>query len=260
MKATQRVFLRIAIAVGLFPLAWALAAAGAEKSKQVALAAEPVNNCLLCHGNKDVWEGETLNRYVTEKDFHNDIHWQKGLRCVRLPRRQREDRRSEPRSPEGRRLPLDQVARRHSGVLRPMPCGHRVHAPLSPLAADRPIGRVLDQRPRQALEDRRHEGGYVRFLSRSTARIGEGAGQTRHSPGERPEFARLSHPRGRDLREVPLRQEADGRPPLRRQAVVLRRIRPVAAERSRRGDDGQGRPCAATCNNCHGNHGACRRR
>ena len=68
--------------MGCFPWPGRLAAAGAEKSKQVALAAEPVNNCLLCHGNKDVWEGETLNRYVTEKDFHNDIHWQKGLRCV----------------------------------------------------------------------------------------------------------------------------------------------------------------------------------
>ena len=112
MKATQRVLLRIAVAVGLMPFAWPLAAADkpktvekapaavavekpktpekavvgkpAEKPKTVekAPAAEPVNNCLLCHGNKDVWEGETLNRYVTEKDFHNDIHWQKGLRCV----------------------------------------------------------------------------------------------------------------------------------------------------------------------------------
>ena len=37
--------------------------------------------CLLCHGNKDVWEGDQLKYYITEADFSADIHWQKGLRC-----------------------------------------------------------------------------------------------------------------------------------------------------------------------------------
>ena len=52
----------------------------AEKAGEE-LAAKP-NNCLLCHGNKDVWEGDQLRLYVTEKDFHSDVHWGKGLRCA----------------------------------------------------------------------------------------------------------------------------------------------------------------------------------
>gem|GEM_PF-348953 len=45
------------------------------------LAARP-NQCLDCHGNPDVWEGERLRLHVTEKDALGDVHWQKGLRCV----------------------------------------------------------------------------------------------------------------------------------------------------------------------------------
>jgi len=37
--------------------------------------------CILCHGDKELWEGERLRLYVTEKDLAKDIHWQKGLRC-----------------------------------------------------------------------------------------------------------------------------------------------------------------------------------
>ncbi len=40
------------------------------------------NNCLECHGNGDVWEGERLRLYVTEQKLAGDIHWQKGLRCA----------------------------------------------------------------------------------------------------------------------------------------------------------------------------------
>ncbi len=40
------------------------------------------NNCLECHGNADVWEGERLRLYVTEQKLAGDIHWQKGLRCA----------------------------------------------------------------------------------------------------------------------------------------------------------------------------------
>jgi predicted CXXCH cytochrome family protein len=57
-----------------------------EKDKAAAPPTPPPenteNNCILCHGNKDVWEGEQVKLCVTEADLARDIHWQKGLRCV----------------------------------------------------------------------------------------------------------------------------------------------------------------------------------
>jgi cytochrome b6 len=44
------------------------------------LPAKP-NNCLFCHGNKDVWEGDQLRLCVTENDFGRDVHSAVGLRC-----------------------------------------------------------------------------------------------------------------------------------------------------------------------------------
>ena len=67
-------------------------AAKAAERPGTELAAKP-NNCLLCHGNKDVWEGDQLRLFVTEKDFHSDLHWGKGFRCTiataAIPRRNR---------------------------------------------------------------------------------------------------------------------------------------------------------------------------
>jgi predicted CXXCH cytochrome family protein len=40
------------------------------------------NQCLLCHGNADVWDGEKVRLNVTEANLAGDIHWQKGLRCA----------------------------------------------------------------------------------------------------------------------------------------------------------------------------------
>ena len=39
------------------------------------------NQCLACHGNQDVWEGETLHLLVTAADLQADVHWQRGLSC-----------------------------------------------------------------------------------------------------------------------------------------------------------------------------------
>lgn len=39
------------------------------------------DQCLLCHGNADVWEGDTAHLLVTPKDLANDVHWQKGISC-----------------------------------------------------------------------------------------------------------------------------------------------------------------------------------
>lgn len=39
------------------------------------------NHCVDCHSTPDIWAGEQLKFYVTEKDFDGDIHWAKGLRC-----------------------------------------------------------------------------------------------------------------------------------------------------------------------------------
>ena len=53
----------------------------AEEKGIGAAATSQENMCLLCHGNKDVWEGDQLKYYITEADISADIHWQKGLRC-----------------------------------------------------------------------------------------------------------------------------------------------------------------------------------
>jgi hypothetical protein len=39
------------------------------------------NHCATCHGEKALWEGETLRLYVPQKSLANDIHWQKGVNC-----------------------------------------------------------------------------------------------------------------------------------------------------------------------------------
>ena len=45
-------------------------------------AAEQQNECLACHGNPDVWDGDQRRLIVTAKDLAGDVHWQKGLRCA----------------------------------------------------------------------------------------------------------------------------------------------------------------------------------
>jgi predicted CXXCH cytochrome family protein len=57
------------------------AAPGASKKTASKPPPRP-NQCLMCHGNADVWEGERLRLYVTEAAVAGDIHWKKGLRCA----------------------------------------------------------------------------------------------------------------------------------------------------------------------------------
>jgi predicted CXXCH cytochrome family protein len=38
-------------------------------------------SCVKCHGLSDLWEGDQRRLYVTAKDLADDVHWQKGLRC-----------------------------------------------------------------------------------------------------------------------------------------------------------------------------------
>ena len=54
----------------------------AEKSAPEQKPENTENNCLLCHGDKDVMVGDQLKLCITEADLARDIHWQKGLRCV----------------------------------------------------------------------------------------------------------------------------------------------------------------------------------
>jgi len=53
----------------------------AAEKKTAAKPAEPENQCILCHGDADLWEGDRRRLYVTVKDLAGDIHWEKGLRC-----------------------------------------------------------------------------------------------------------------------------------------------------------------------------------
>jgi hypothetical protein len=58
---------------------WAfLAGVGVQSAEPLEAEA---NQCILCHANADLWEGETLYLFVTPKDLENDIHWQKGIKC-----------------------------------------------------------------------------------------------------------------------------------------------------------------------------------
>ena len=43
-------------------------------------AAKP-STCIVCHGESDLWDGDRRKLYVNEKDLANDVHWQLGLRC-----------------------------------------------------------------------------------------------------------------------------------------------------------------------------------
>ncbi len=40
-----------------------------------------LNQCFACHGNRDVWEQDTLHLYVTADHVQADIHWQKEILC-----------------------------------------------------------------------------------------------------------------------------------------------------------------------------------
>lgn len=48
---------------------------------QGAGAAAAEDQCILCHANPEIWEGETLHLFVTPQDLAVDIHWQKGIKC-----------------------------------------------------------------------------------------------------------------------------------------------------------------------------------
>jgi len=37
--------------------------------------------CIKCHGESDLWEGDTRRLFVSPDHLTNDIHWQKGLQC-----------------------------------------------------------------------------------------------------------------------------------------------------------------------------------
>jgi predicted CXXCH cytochrome family protein len=73
----MRIFHGILLPVPLILVAAAVVACADEKDTP-----PKENNCLLCHGNGDVWEGEKLRFFITEADLAKDIHWQKGLRCT----------------------------------------------------------------------------------------------------------------------------------------------------------------------------------
>ena len=163
------------------------------------------NNCLECHGNGDVWEGERLRLYVTEQKLAGDIHWQKGLRCA-------DCHGGNPEAEE-----VNQAHAEEDGFhnLRATPkdfnkppdpakvvelCG-KCHANIEYMRRYRPSPRTdqlaeyLDQRPRQGAKGhRRHQGGHLHRLPRQAPRIRPRQEQTRHSghrrSASRPSIAR----------------------------------------------------------------------
>ena len=73
----MRTLLGILLAVCLATAA--RSGSGAEAAREGI--ADEENQCIACHGNPDVWEGETLRLFVKPTELAGDIHWQKGLRC-----------------------------------------------------------------------------------------------------------------------------------------------------------------------------------
>ncbi|MFH1923370.1 MAG: hypothetical protein ABIP48_26195, partial [Planctomycetota bacterium] len=39
------------------------------------------NACVMCHGEPDLWEGDTLRLYMPAEKLADDVHWQKGVNC-----------------------------------------------------------------------------------------------------------------------------------------------------------------------------------
>lgn len=56
--------------------AWSAAVAAQDEP-----AVEEDNQCITCHANTDLWEGETLRLLVTPEHLAGDVHWAKGLKC-----------------------------------------------------------------------------------------------------------------------------------------------------------------------------------
>jgi predicted CXXCH cytochrome family protein len=56
-------------------------AAQPDSDQDAVVAQTKPNSCMLCHGESDLWEGDKRKLYVTDHDLANDIHWQLGLRC-----------------------------------------------------------------------------------------------------------------------------------------------------------------------------------
>ncbi len=81
LAALLSITVAVAVAVeGKAPAKPAAEKPAAKKAAQPAAKAQ--NECLTCHGDSGLWEGERLKFYVTEKSLASDIHWQKGLVCV----------------------------------------------------------------------------------------------------------------------------------------------------------------------------------
>jgi len=60
---------------------WVLGGGVARASEDAPPSVEQDNQCILCHGDPDLWEGDTRRFFVTAKHFADDIHWREGLRC-----------------------------------------------------------------------------------------------------------------------------------------------------------------------------------
>lgn len=56
-------------------------AAQSEAANVAAELEKKPSSCVVCHGESDLWEGDKLKLFVTEKDLAKDVHWQLGLSC-----------------------------------------------------------------------------------------------------------------------------------------------------------------------------------
>ena len=65
----------------LLPMVLLAATAPATPKKTAVVPPPEESYCIQCHSNGDVWDKDQQRYFVTEKDLANDIHWQKGLRC-----------------------------------------------------------------------------------------------------------------------------------------------------------------------------------
>ncbi len=75
------VSLLIVLSVSAFGTHPAQAIQQAAKPSEAESASMQPSSCIKCHGESDLWEGERRRFHVTEQDLNDDVHWQEGLRC-----------------------------------------------------------------------------------------------------------------------------------------------------------------------------------
>jgi predicted CXXCH cytochrome family protein len=250
------------LVVGMFlpvvlAAAMAAAAAAAEPKPPAGQPLPGPNNCILCHGNKDVWEGEQLKLFVTEADLAGDIHWQSGMRC-------QDCHGGNPRTEELRQAHAAEDGFRKVASPKDVPefCG-KCHADIEYMRRYRPSPRT-DQLAEYWTSDHGHQLKTAGDLKVATCISchdrPHGSGAERHTHGIRPVIDSASLVYRTRVAKTCATCHSDRKLMAGRQYHA----QPLPCDQYDQWTQSvhgkamleKGDLSAPTCNNCHGNHGA----